>query len=433
MVAHQGEMPVGQDLFVVAVVVFGFGLISARLDGSLISPPMVYVAAGIILGPSALGLLDVGLGQEGVRLLAEATLVVVLFSDASRIDLRVLRREYDLPARLLGLGLPLTIAAGGALALVLFGGLEFWEAMLLGAILAPTDAALGEVVVTSPAVPLRIRQALNVESGLNDGIALPVITLFLALAAVEEDLESTSFWVAFVARQVGFGVLFGVGTGLAGAWLINRAVAANRIDGLYRQLATLAVAVAAFGGAEMVEGNGFIAAFTAGLCLGTIVRGPCKDIIDFSEDEGQLLALLTFLVFGATIAGPALDELTWEIAAYAVLSLTAVRMVPVALSLIGMHMRTDTIAFIGWFGPRGLASILFGLLVLEEADLANGPEIYLIVTWTVLLSVFAHGMTASPLSNRYGARLHADRLRAEETAEAMMEDEPVTDLPTRHG
>jgi NhaP-type Na+/H+ or K+/H+ antiporter len=433
MVAHQGEMPVGQDLFVVAVVVFGFGLISARLDGSLISPPMVYVAAGIILGPSALGLLDVGLGQEGVRLLAEATLVVVLFSDASRIDLRVLRREYDLPARLLGLGLPLTIAAGGALALVLFGGLEFWEAMLLGAILAPTDAALGEVVVTSPAVPLRIRQALNVESGLNDGIALPVITLFLALAAVEEDLESTSFWVAFVARQVGFGVLFGVGTGLAGAWLINRAVAANRIDGLYRQLATLAVAVAAFGGAEMVEGNGFIAAFTAGLCLGTIVRGPCKDIIDFSEDEGQLLALLTFLVFGATIAGPALDELTWEIAAYAVLSLTAVRMVPVALSLIGMHMRTDTIAFIGWFGPRGLASILFGLLVLEEADLANGPEIYLIVTWTVLLSVFAHGMTASPLSNRYGARLHADRLRAEETAEAMMEDERVTDLPTRHG
>jgi NhaP-type Na+/H+ or K+/H+ antiporter len=433
MVAHQGEMPVGQDLFVVAVVVFGFGLISARIDGSLISPPMVYVAAGIILGPSALGLLDVGLGQEGVRLLAEATLVVVLFSDASRIDLRVLRREYDLPARLLGLGLPLTIAAGGALALVLFGGLEFWEAMLLGAILAPTDAALGEVVVTSPAVPLRIRQALNVESGLNDGIALPVITLFLALAAVEEDLESTSFWVAFVARQVGFGVLFGVGTGLAGAWLINRAVAADRIDGLYRQLATLAVAVAAFGGAEMVEGNGFIAAFTAGLCLGTIVRGPCKDIIDFSEDEGQLLALLTFLVFGATIAGPALDELTWEIAAYAVLSLTAVRMVPVALSLIGMHMRTDTIAFIGWFGPRGLASILFGLLVLEEADLANGPQIYLIVTWTVLLSVFAHGVTASPLSNRYGARLHADRLRAEETAEAMMEDEPVTDLPTRHG
>jgi NhaP-type Na+/H+ or K+/H+ antiporter len=424
---------VGQSLFVVAVMVLGFGLISARLDGTLVTPPMVYVLAGIILGSAGLGLVDIGLGQEGVRLLAEATLVIVLFSDASRIDLRVLRQEYQLPARLLGVGLPLTIAAGGGLALVLFGGLELWEAMLVGAILAPTDAALGQVVVTSPAVPVRIRQALNVESGLNDGIALPVITLFVALAAVEEDLESASFWVEFVARQVGFGVLFGVGVGLAGAWLINRAVAAGSIDGLYRQLATLAVGVAAFGGAEMVEGNGFIAAFTSGLAMGTIARGPCEDIIDFSEDEGQLLALLTFLIFGATIAGPALDEMTWEIAVYAVLSLTVVRMVPVALSLVGIHLRWETVAFLGWFGPRGLASILFGLLVLEEADLTNGPEIYLIVTGTVLLSVFAHGFSAAPLSSRYGARLETEREQMADEAPQMMEDEPATALPTRHG
>jgi NhaP-type Na+/H+ or K+/H+ antiporter len=424
---------VGQDLFVIAVVVLGFGLVSAKLDGTVITPPMAYVTAGIILGSAGLGWLDVELGQEGVRLLAEATLVIVLFSDASRIDLRVLRREYHLPARLLGIGMPLTIAAGGALALILFADFEFWEAMLVGAILAPTDAALGQVVVTSPAVPVRIRQGLNVESGLNDGIALPVITLFLALAAVEEDLESTSFWVEFVARQVGFGVLLGVGVGCLGAWLINRAVAAEWIDGLYRQLGTLAVAVAAFGGAEIVEGNGFIAAFTAGLAMGTIARGPCENIIDFSEDEGQLLALITFLVFGATIAGPALDELTWEIVVYAVLSLTVVRMVPVALSLVGKHIRLDTIAFLGWFGPRGLASILFGLLVLEEADLGNGPQIYLIVTWTVLISVFAHGVTASPLSNRYGARLAADRTHMVEEEAPMMEDEQVTDMPTRHG
>jgi NhaP-type Na+/H+ or K+/H+ antiporter len=422
-----------QYLFVIAVVVLGFGLISARLEGSMVTPPMVYVAAGIALGTAGLGLLDLGLDQEGVRLLAEATLVIVLFSDASRIDLRVLRREYHLPARLLGIGLPLTIAAGGGLALLLFGEFELWEAMLLGAILAPTDAALGQVVVTSPAVPVRIRQALNVESGLNDGIALPVITLFIALAAVEEDLESTSFWVEFVARQIGFGVLFGVGIGWAGAKLINAAVAREWIDGLYRQLGTLAVGVAAFAGAELVDGNGFIAAFTAGLALGTIARGPCADIIDFSEDEGQLLALITFLVFGATIAGPALDELSWQIGLYAVLSLTLVRMVPVALSLLGLHLRSDTIAFLGWFGPRGLASILFGLLVLEEAELASGPEIYLIVTWTVLLSVFAHGMTAAPLSRRYGARLAEDRRRAEDEGTPMMEDESVTDMPTRHG
>jgi NhaP-type Na+/H+ or K+/H+ antiporter len=214
---------------------------------------------------------------------------------------------------------------------------------------------------------------------------------------------------------------------------MNGAVAREWIDGLYRQLGTLAVGVAAFAGAELVEGNGFIAAFTAGLAMGTIARGPCADIIDFSEDEGQLLALITFLVFGATIAGPALDELTWQIGVYAVLSLTVVRMVPVALSMLGLHMRTDTIAFLGWFGPRGLASILFGLLVLEEAELTRAPEIYLIVTWTVLLSVFAHGLTAAPLSRRYGARLDADRDEAETDEAPMMEDEAVTDMPTRHG
>ena len=423
----------GQDLFVIAVVVLAFGLFSARFQGTSITPPMAYMLAGIVLGPSALGWLDIGLGQEGVRLLTEATLVIVLFSDASRIDLSELRQEFQLPARLLGIGMPLTMAAGGVLAMVLFTDLEIWEAMLVGAILAPTDAALGETVVTSPAVPVRIRQTLNVESGLNDGIALPVVTLFLALAAAEDDLGSTSGWLEFAAKQIGFGVLIGVGVGGLGAWLIKQAVAENRIDGLYRQLAPLAIAVAAFGGAEMIEGNGFIAAFTAGLAMGTITRGTCSNIIDFSEDEGQLLALLTFLVFGATIAGPALDELTWQIAAYAIASLTLVRMVPVASSLTGAHLRHDTVAFIGWFGPRGLASILFGLLALEEAALTNGTQIYLIVTWTVLASVLLHGVTAAPLSIRYGARLDADRAAMTDPDNGMSEDGPMPDFATRHG
>lgn len=421
----------GQDLFVTAAVVIAFGLVSGRLAGTWITPPMVYVAAGMILGSAGLGVVDLGLEQEGVRLLAEATLVVVLFSDASRIDLRVLRTEYLLPVRLLGLGLPLTIAAGGGVALLLFDGLEPAEAFLLGAILAPTDAALGQVVVTSPAVPVRIRQALNVESGLNDGIALPVVTVLVAVAAAEEELESASFWAEFAARQIGFGVLAGVAVGAAGAWLLEKAIGRGWVDGVFRQLATLAVGVAAFGGAEMLEGNGFIAAFVAGLAMGTIARGPCEHIVDFSEDEGQLLALLTFFVFGATIAGPALDELTWSIVAYAGLSLTVVRMVPVLLSLIGAHVRPVTAAFLGWFGPRGLASIVFGLLVLEEAELANGDRIYLVVTATVLLSVYAHGITAGPLARRYGDRLAGDRRAMAEEGEAMMEDEAVTELPTR--
>jgi NhaP-type Na+/H+ or K+/H+ antiporter len=422
----------GQDLFVIAVVVLGFGLISARLEGTPITPPMAYTAFGIVLGPSALGWVDIGVGQEGVRLLTEATLVIVLFSDASRIDLSRLRREVQLPIRLLGIGMPLTIAAGGGMAMVLFTELALWEAVLLGAILAPTDAALGQTVVTSPAVPVRIRQTLNVESGLNDGIALPLITLFLALAAAEDELGSTSFWLEFAGKQIGLGVLVGIGVGGTGAWLIKQAVAAGRIDGLYRQLGTLAVGVAAFGGAEALEGNGFIAAFTAGLATGTITRGTCSDIIDFSEDEGQLLALLTFLVFGATIAAPALDELTWQIGLYAAASLTLVRMVPVAVSLTGAHLRPATVGFLGWFGPRGLASILFGLFVLEEAALTNGDQIYLVVTWTVLLSVLLHGLTAAPLSNRYGARLAAARATMP-SGTSMGEDVPAAEFPTRQG
>lgn len=422
----------GTDLLVIAMFVIAFGLVSNRLADTSLTPHMAYVAFGIVAGGSGLGLLDLPLSSEGVTLLAEATLVLVLYSDAARLDLRVLRREAAIPARLLGIGLPLTIAAGGAAAVLLFTDLAFWEAMLIGAILAPTDAALGQVVVSSEVVPVRIRQAINVESGLNDGIALPVVTLFLALAAIEDDLESTGYWVAFLGRQIGFGLLAGLVAGVISGWVIDRGSRRGWMDGLYRQLATLAVAAAAYGLAEVLEGNGFIAAFVAGLAMGTITRDSCRYVFDFSEDEGQLLALLTFLVFGASMAGPALDELTWEIALYAVLSLTVLRMLPVAVALVGSRLRRDTVAFLGWFGPRGLASILFGLFALEEAALTNSEEVFLVVVWTVLLSVVAHGITAAPWARRYGAAHEAAVEQMAARGETMPESVSVTELPVRH-
>ncbi len=413
------------DIALVAAFVLAYGLVSRRLQSTPVTGPMVFVAIGMLIGPAGIDVVDIGLDEGAVRVLAEATLVLVLFTDAIRIDLGTLRRQIELPARLLGIGLPLTFFAGLVIGLTLLSGFGVWEAALAAAILSPTDAALGQAVVTNPRVPVRIRQALNVESGLNDGVMLPVITIVLALAAADVDLETPGFWVGFTARQIGFGVLIGAGAGLVGGWLVNQFASRGWMEGAYRQLATLAVGVGAYALAEVVKGNGFVAAFVAGLAFGAAAREQCAGAYDFAEDEGHLLALLTFLFFGAALAGPALDELTWRIALYAAASLTVVRMVPVALGVARKGLRPPTVAFLGWFGPRGLASILFGLFILEEAELPLADDIFLVVTWTVLASIFLHGITSVWLSERYGAWFQQG------VAPAMAEAVEVEAMPTR--
>ena len=413
------------SIALVSGAVVAYALVSRRLETTALTGPMVFVALGLIIGSGGLDLVDSGMDEGGIRVLAEATLVLLLFTDAIRIDLRRLQRQAELPSRLLAIGLPLTVVLGTASALLLFD-LGLWEAALLAAILSPTDAALGHAVVSSPRVPTRIRQALNVESGLNDGIMLPVITLLLALAAAEIDIETPGFWAEFVAEQIGYALLVGIAAGYGGGRLIREFSERNWMEGVYRQLATLAVGVGTFALAEAVGGNGFVAAFVAGLAFGAVARDVCEGVYNFASDEGQLLALLTFLFFGATLAGPALDELTWQIAAYAVVSLTVVRMLPVALALVGTRLKTPTVAYLGWFGPRGLASILFGLFILEEADLPVADELFLTVIWTVLLSVALHGATSVWLSDRYGTWFSRHR-RHHHMGEAV----EVEEMPTR--
>ncbi len=415
-----------RELLTLAIVVFGYALVSHRVERLAITGPMVMVAVGLAIGEGGLGWLDLGLETEFVSVLAEATLVLVLFSDATRIDLRRLRANVGIPARMLGFGLPLTVVVGTLAALALFDDLRFWEAALLAAILAPTDAALGAAVVTDDRLPVRIRQSLNVESGLNDGLAVPVVTVMLALAAAEEEGD-TAEWIEFIARQIGFGLVIGIAAGSVGGLLLDGFVSRGWVDGALRQISTLAIAVAAFAGAEQIEGNGFVAAFVAGLAFGAVARAHCPHVQDFVEDEGELLTLLTFLVFGAVIAGPRLDELTWQIAVYTVLSLTVVRMVPVAASLLGAGLRHETVAFFGWFGPRGLASVVFGILVVEEVDLTGGDEIFLVMAWTVLASVFLHGVTARPWAAGLASRLSGMAAEAPE----MVEMGEMPDLPPR--
>ena len=323
------------ELLVLSVAILGYTLVSERLAMSPITAPMVFTSVGLIVGTAGLAWFDVAVDSEVVSVLVEATLVLVLFTDAVRIDLRVLRHESALPLRLLGVGLPIMVVGGAVAAWMLFPSLSLAEAGLIGAILAPTDAALGQAVVSDRRLPVRIRQGLNVESGLNDGVALPLVTVLLALAVAEEDPGGVQEWLTFAAQQVGVGVAAGVLAGAGAGKLLERASTSGRVEGLYRQLGTIAIVVGAFAAAELAGGNGFIAAFVAGLAFGAVAREHCRGMQDFTEDEGELLSVITFTVFGALIVAPFLDELTWAVAVYVVASLVVLRVVAVLVAMAG--------------------------------------------------------------------------------------------------
>jgi len=409
---------------VIAAGVITFSLISNRVQAGIVTAPMVFAGFGLLIGEGGLGLADLAIDHGIVHGLAELTLILVLFSDAARIDLRQVRRDHNLPLRMLVVGMPLTVALGAALALVLPFGFSLWEAALLAAILAPTDAALGQAVVSNRRVPVRIRQALNVESGLNDGIALPLVLLFASLASLAPGAAGEENWIAFGLKQITLGPLAGIAIGALGARLIDRAVATDRMSESFEGAAILGLALLAFAGAEVIGGNGFIAAFTAGIVFGNHVRGRCTFIFEFAEAEGQLLVLLTFMIFGAAFLPEALHHVTWTHALYAILSLTVIRMVPVALSLVGASVSLATVGFLGWFGPRGLASFLFALLVLEDSAIPAQEPILLVVICTVALSIVLHGVSAAPTARAYGAL-------AERMGECP-ENKPVGEMPTRH-
>jgi len=388
-------------LAAVAAVLLGYAALSRRLDGTVVTPAIVFVAAGVALGSDALGLVDVPPTGHLVKALAEATLGLVLFADASRIDMRALRREATVPVRLLGIGLPLTIVAGVLVALPLLPGLEILEALVLAILLAPTDAALGQAVVTEERLPSRIRQGLNVESGLNDGICVPLLFIALAAAEVEASDETTGGAVRLVAEQIGYGAVGGVAGGAAAALVLRVAGRREWIGRAWLPVVPVAGAALSYGIAVGLGGSGFIAAFVGGALYGVLRRGAAEEDEGLLEELGGILDALTFLVFGAALLVPALDAVGGTEVVYALLSITLVRMVPVALAMLGTGARPPTVAFLGWFGPRGLASIVFAAIVVEEADLPHNDVIVSTTLVAVALSVLAHGVSAVPLVRRY--------------------------------
>ena len=388
-------------LAIVALTLLGVAAVSGRLSGTPITTAMLFVVVGLLVGPKVLGEIDVDSSSSAVRTLAEATLALVLFCDASRIDLGQLRREVGVPVRLLGIGLPLTIALGAVAAAVMFDRLSIEEAVILAIVLAPTDAALGQAVVTEPRVPKRIRQGLNVESGLNDGICVPLLFAAVAVADVESEISHGRSPGTLLLEEIGYGVVGGVGAGLLIAVVVIHAGRRGLIAPQWRQVIPAAGAALAYGVAVGLHGSGFIAAFVAGMVFRAALKRDPEDLNELSEEVGGVLNGATFVLFGAILLGPALGELTWELALYAVLSLTVVRMLPVAIAMLGSRARPPTVGFLGWFGPRGLASIVFAVIVVEESALPHEHLIANAIYITVGLSVLAHGLSAAPLAGRY--------------------------------
>ena len=385
-------------ILLIRVVLFLWGVLSGRLERADLTAPIVFVAVGGLF--AATGLVDAPSLTQTLKPLVELTLVWVLFSDAAGVPFGQMREDSGRIARLLGVGLPLTVVAGWALALWLFPSQGVWLTLLVAAALAPTDAALGLPVVMNEAVPLRVRRLITVESGLNDGIVTPVVLFALAAAVSVEERESAPGLPEALA-ELGIGIVVGVGIGLAGGfalrWSRRRGWAADEFVGI----AVLALALVTYTASLAIHGNGFVAAFCGGLAFGAAAGRRAPAELVFLEQASSLVSMLVWFAFGALAIPIVLVRADLVVVAYAILSLTLVRMVPVALACWGAGLDRKTVLFVGWFGPRGLASLVFALLALEDLGPA-ADDVVAIIGVTVLLSVLAHGLSAAPLAARYG-------------------------------
>lgn len=393
---------------VLALLVLAWAVTSDLLARRNITGPLVFAVAGYALGNPDWGPLSVDVEAPSVHLLAELTLALLLFSDAARVNVSRLKQDIRLPGRLLALGLPLSVILGSLLAAWLFDDFTWALAGFVGATLAPTDAALSAQVINDRRIPMRLRRALNVESGLNDGIVTPVVTFTLAVAAGQLGIDShdgAADHGGGALLELAVGVVAGLAVGTMSAWLLTVGSRRHWMTTGARPLGTLAAALGSFALAVAFSGNGFIAAFLAGIAFRAMLDEQTVDAdaaVELPELVGEVLAFAVWFLFGAALVPIALHNFGFTLLAYAVLSLTVVRIVPVALSLLGAGLDRRTVAFVGWFGPRGLASVVFALLAVEQlGEIAVVERVVAVVALTVFLSVVLHGVTAGPLGRRY--------------------------------
>jgi NhaP-type Na+/H+ or K+/H+ antiporter len=384
----------------IGTILVAYSAISGPLDRRGITSAMLFVAVGFLVGSSGLGLLDVSVESTVAERVTELALVFLLFSDSARLNLGTLRRELGWPSRLLLIGLPLTMLLGLGAGLLVFPGMAVASAFLLSTMLCSTDAALGQRVIDDTAVPARVRQALDVESGLNDGLAVPFFLVAMDISMATLEGPATAAVLSTALSQIGWGLAAGVGAGALGGLIFRLSKDRGWLLDQWRQLFTLAVALSAYAAAGALGGSGFIAAFVAGMAFGRSAREHGLGVTYFTEEAGAFLAAVTWMGFGAVAISNVLPDITWRVVLYALLSLTVVRMLPVAVAMYRTDARWQTVAFMGWFGPRGLASVVFGLLALERG-IPEAHTLLATVVVTVGLSVFLHGITSVPLVASY--------------------------------
>lgn len=392
------------ELAILALFIFCYSLVAGRIERAAASGPIVFVVAGLLMGPLGLGWFDGDVSRTGLRLLADLTLALILFIDAANADLAILKRQFRIPSRMLLFGLPGVIFLGTIIAALLFDTLSLFEAGILGTMLAATDAALGKAVVTNKAVPTQIREGLNIESGLNDGLCVPILFVFIALALGSgTEGGSTMLALKLVIQELGIGLVVGLGLTAVGTWALRWCWSKGWVTEIWKQVTVVALSIACFSVAQSLHGSGYIAAFTGGLLFGFKAKEATHRLVLAAEGTGETLALMTWLVFGATVIGQSVQHFTWEMLVYALLSLTVIRMLPIFLSLSGTGESTASKLFLSWFGPRGLASIVFAIIVVNKG-VPGGKFVAMIVVLTVFFSLVAHGVSANPLAKLLGQR-----------------------------
>jgi len=396
------------SLALIAIFVLVYSSIAGAVERSWISGPIIFTLFGLMIGPVGLNLLSLEADRELIRTLAEVTLALVLFTDAAGADIGVLKRKSGLPLRLLLIGLPLTILLGFCVGALIFDELSLFAVAVLATMLAPTDAALGKAVVTNEHVPDEVRQGLNVESGLNDGICVPILFVFVALALDKAgDQGPGALALQLVAEEIGIGLAVGVVLTYAAVQILKLARRKHWLTQTWIQVPVVALALSCFTVAQLLGGSGFIATFSGGLLAGVLDARVSRRVKDefllASEGTGDTLALITWVIFGSAVVGQAIGSFSWMMLLYSALSLTVIRMLPVFVSLSASDIDTEGKLFIGWFGPRGLASIVFAVIVLESELPDSGP-LTMTVVCTIILSIVAHGITANPWARAYGER-----------------------------
>ena len=392
-------------IFIIALIVLLYGLFSKSLENNSISGPIIFMLSGILFSPLVLNIAHLDVNTDIVKTIAEIALIIVLFSDSSTINIKKFKDQWKIPIRLLFIGLPLTIVLTTYVGTLFFSHESLINLLVLALILAPTDAALGKAVVTDKAIPLKIRSAINIESGLNDGIVFPLLMTVVLLIVGHEELGNDSSWMYYLFTQISLGFIIGAFNGYVGAKLLTKAVEHHWIRESYRNLSPISLAILSFFFAEYFGGNGFISAFVAGVFFGSFSKVIDIQTEAFLEGTGEILILISFLVFGLTFIPATIAYINSSVVIYALLSLTLFRMLPVALSLSGLNLSLATKLFIGWFGPRGIASILYVMVVAHMIiDIKGHENLYAVITLTIFLSIILHGLSAKPLVKLYSKK-----------------------------